>query len=52
MMRKIVITLEITDPETVADYWDIAQELVYDDLYEGSLISECELVSVKMVENG
>jgi hypothetical protein len=51
-MRKIIITVEITDPEDVADYWDVADKLIEEDLQFGSLMEVCELVSVERVENG
>ena len=42
---RIVITLEITDPEIVADYRDTCDELLWEDLVDGELINFAEFVS-------
>jgi hypothetical protein len=49
---KIIITLEITDPETVEAYKDCHKDIIDDDLRSrsGSLIDVCEVVSVKVEE--
>jgi hypothetical protein len=44
-MKKIVITLQITDPETVEAYADVTAGFIYEDLLCGSLMEETELVS-------
>jgi len=49
-MKKIIITVEITDPETVADYWDVAKDLIDADLHDGTLMTVCRVTSVEMVE--
>ena len=47
---RIQITLEITDPEVVADYKDTCDELVWEDLVDGELINFAEFVSRKNAE--
>jgi len=42
---RIIITIEITDPETVAAYADIDDALLFDDLRSGSLMQMVSLVS-------
>lgn len=42
---RILITIEITDPEIVADYKDTCDELVWEDLVNGNLIKFAEFVS-------
>jgi len=46
MEPKIVITLEITDPETVEDYAG-DDAAIADDLFDGTLLKECSIVSIK-----
>jgi hypothetical protein len=43
---KIIITLEINDPETVEDCKDTHPELIYNDLRYGTLMHMTDLVSV------
>jgi hypothetical protein len=42
---RIVITMEITDPEVVSDYKNTCDELVWEDLANGELINFAEFVS-------
>jgi hypothetical protein len=42
---RIVITLEITDPEVVTDYKNTCAELLWEDLVNGDLINFAEFVS-------
>jgi hypothetical protein len=42
---RIVITLEITDPEVVTDYKNTCDELLWEDLVNGELINFAEFVS-------
>lgn len=42
---RIRVTLEISDPEVVADYMDTCDELVWEDLVNGELINFAEFVS-------
>jgi hypothetical protein len=44
--QRIVITLAITDPEVVADYRNVCDELVWEDLVNGELINFAEFVSL------
>ena len=49
-MKEIIITLKISNPETVHDYKDIHDDIIFDDLSKGCLLEECELVSVIRTE--
>ena len=49
-MRKIIIVLEITEEETVENYFDIDNDLISDDLFQGSLMEKAILVAVKKIE--
>ncbi len=49
-MKKIIITLQITDQETVADYAENNQEIFIEDITHGSLGELCELIDVKIEE--
>lgn len=42
---RIVVTLEVTDPETVEAYADVTDELIYEDIRHGSLMQKAEFVS-------
>lgn len=42
--ERILITLEISDPETVREYKDVSDELLFDDLVNGELIRYVSLV--------
>lgn len=46
-MKKIIIVLEITDPETVEAYWDTDKEIIFDDLQNGLLLEMCDLVKLE-----
>jgi len=48
---KIIITLEINDPETVEDCKDTHPELIYNDLRYGTLMHMTDLVSVAHCED-
>ena len=41
---RIIVTLEITDPETVEAYQGVSAELVYEDLRNGTLMRQTALV--------
>ena len=47
MTNRIVITLEITDPETVESYQDVDNVLIMDDLTHGTLMFYTKLVDRK-----
>ena len=49
-MKKIIITLEITDPETVEGYWQIHKDFIEDDLWQGTLLQKCEMTNVNFEE--
>lgn len=49
-MPKIIITLEITDPETVDDYRETHQNLILEDIVHGTLGEKCGMVGVEVVE--
>jgi hypothetical protein len=41
---RIIVTLEITDPETVMTYKDVDDALVFEDLRYGTLMDKAEFV--------
>lgn len=51
-MKKIKITLEIEDQEAVENYFDIHDELIFEDLVRGNLINYAKLVKIEREENG
>ena len=42
---RIVVTIEITDPETVEAYRDVDDTLVFEDLRDGTLMNMASFVS-------
>lgn len=50
MAREIIITLRITDEETVENYADVHPEIIWDDLSFGTLMDHCEVVGVVVQE--
>ena len=46
-MKNIIITLVISDPETVEAYECTDADLIEADLRDGTLMQKCEVVSVK-----
>jgi hypothetical protein len=49
-MKKMLITLEITDLEVVEQYFDVSTELIREDLQYGDLIDFCEIVEVEVID--
>lgn len=46
MAKELIITLRITDEETVENYADVHPEIIHDDFSFGTLIDHCEVVSI------
>ncbi len=46
----ILVTVAITDPETVKAYKDVDDALVFEDLCNGTLMKMAQLVSLENVE--
>jgi hypothetical protein len=44
---SIIITLEIADPETVAEYSKCEKSFISDDLLNGNLMTMCDVVSIE-----
>jgi hypothetical protein len=47
---RILVTIAITDPDTVEAYADVDDALVFEDLRDGSLMKMAELVARKNAE--
>jgi len=50
MSECIIITLVIKDEETVDNYKDSHPDYIFEDLKAGTLLNECELVSMTVAE--
>jgi len=48
---KLVLHLEITDPETVENYKDVHQDLILEDIIHGTLADQLEMVAVSTCED-
>lgn len=46
----IIITLRITDPETVEVYHNVHPEIIYSDMVAGTLSDKCEMVGMEVVD--
>lgn len=46
-VKSLLITLEITDPEIVAAYSDVDNEIIFNDMVNGTLWHKTGLVSCK-----
>lgn len=44
---RIVLELEITDPETVEVYSEVVDDLIGEDLRDGSLFQVCDIVKIE-----
>ena len=46
-MKVIRIMLEITDSETLDAYGDVDESFIEDDLRNGTLMNQCDVVKIK-----